>query len=69
MMINEIIAVLIIVAAIVTIPPLLLCDPSRHFGYIECLKGWCILLVIIIGVFAAVLAIWWALFTLTGAAS
>lgn len=68
-MINEIIAVVIIVAAVVTIPPLLLCDPSRSFGYIECLQGWCILLAVIICVVAAVLAIWWALFTLAGAAS
>ncbi len=68
-MINEIIAVLIIVAAIVTIPPLFLFEPIRGFGYIECLKGWCLLLAIIIGVIVVALAIWWACFTLFGAKS
>ena len=57
---SEIIAVLIIVAAVVAIPPIFFCGNSAILGYKECLRGWCILLAIIIGIAAAVLGIYWA---------
>ncbi len=63
-MTNEIIAVLIIVSATVSIPPIFLSD--HNLGYIDCLKGWCILLAIIIGITAVVLAIFWAFAVLFG---
>lgn len=66
-MTNEIIAVLILVAAVVSIPPIFLSD--HNLGYIDCLKGWCLLLAIIIGLVVVVLAIYWAFAVLFGTKS
>lgn len=64
-MTNEIIAIIILTVAFITIPPVMF---DSNLGYLKTLQGWCIVVAMLIGCGVVVYGVMWSLFILIGGA-